>query len=178
MARIGYGQTKPKLFDHMQIMVCHLKIMTPFVDDRPGEKWYRLFLLQFPDLALWKAQLLSKLHAGVSWQAINDWFWELWEYLFKMGNIDILEQANRIHNCDKTGGSNWHQILLTLKSKIFTHKIAIFHLFYTSVWWSKIKHTVGDFDFVTHVVWQGVYFFQYCNLDWFWGIFSLKILLK
>ena len=51
--------------------------MTPFIDDRPGEKWFRLFIVQFPNLALQQAQLLSKLCAGVSQQAINDWFWEL-----------------------------------------------------------------------------------------------------
>ena len=65
MVRIGYVQTKPDLFDHMQMIVCHLKIMTPFVDDCLGVKWYRLFLVRFPNLALWQAQLLSKLHAGV-----------------------------------------------------------------------------------------------------------------
>ena len=103
MARIGYGQTKPGLFDRMQIIIRHLKIMMPFVDDHLGEKWYRRFLACFPNLALWQAQLLSKLHAGVSQQAFNDWFQELQEYLFKTGNIDILEHPNRIYNCDETG---------------------------------------------------------------------------
>ena len=70
-SRIGYGQTKPDLFDHVQLIVRHLKILTPFVSDRPGEKWYRLFLLRFPDLALRRVQLLSKLRAGVSHKAIN-----------------------------------------------------------------------------------------------------------
>ena len=51
MARIGYGQTKPDLFYHVQIIVLPLKIPTPFVDDCLGEKWYRLFLVRFPDLA-------------------------------------------------------------------------------------------------------------------------------
>ena len=77
MARIGYGQTKPDLFDHVQIIIRLLKIMTPFVDDCLGEKWYKLFLVKFPDLALPQTQLLSKLHAGVSQQAINKWFQEL-----------------------------------------------------------------------------------------------------
>ena len=96
MARIGYGQTKPDLFDCVQIIIHHLKITMPFVDDHPGEKWYRLFLVWFPNLALRQAQLLCKLHAGVLWQVINDWFRELQEYLFEMGNIDILQQPNRI----------------------------------------------------------------------------------
>ena len=77
MARIGKGQTKPDLFDRVQIIIRCLKIKTPFVDDHPGEKWYRLFLIRFPDLALWQAQLLSKLCAGVSWEALNNWFREL-----------------------------------------------------------------------------------------------------
>ena len=77
MARIRYGQTKPDLFDCVQIIVCHLKIPMPFVDDHLGEKWYRLFLVHFPNLELWQAQIFSKLHTGVLWQAINDWFCEL-----------------------------------------------------------------------------------------------------
>ena len=71
MARIGYGQTKPDLFNHMQIIIHCLKITTPFEDDRPGEKWYRLLLIWFPNLALQQAQLLSKLCAGVSWEALK-----------------------------------------------------------------------------------------------------------
>ena len=78
----------------------------PFVDDRLGEKWYWLFLVYFPDLPLRQVQLLSKFCAGVSHQAINDWFWELYEYLFKTGNIDILDLPNQMYNCDKTS-SPW-----------------------------------------------------------------------
>ena len=102
MVGIGYGQTKPDLFDCVKIIVHCLKIPTPFVDHCLGEKWYRLFLVRFPNLALQQAQLLSKLCAGVSQQAINNWFQELQEYLFKMQNINILEQPNRIYNCDET----------------------------------------------------------------------------
>ena len=75
----------------------------PFVDNSPGEKRYRLFLVCFPNLALWQAQLLSKLRAGVWQEAINDWFRELEEYLFEMGNINILKQPNGIYNCNETG---------------------------------------------------------------------------
>ena len=67
MARIRYGQTKPDLFDCVQIIVHRLQIPMPFVDDCLGEKWYRLFLVPFPNLALRQVQLLSKLCAGVSW---------------------------------------------------------------------------------------------------------------
>ena len=103
MARIGYWQTKPDLFHRIQMIVHHLKIPTLFVDDWPREKWYRLFLHRFPNLALWQVQLLSKLRARVSCKAINQWFDELQEYLFKTANMDILEQPNRIYNCDEMG---------------------------------------------------------------------------
>ena len=66
MARIRYGQTKPDLFDCVQIIIRCLKIPMPFVDDRPDEKWYRLFLVCFPDLALQQAQLVSKLCRGIT----------------------------------------------------------------------------------------------------------------
>ena len=56
----------------------------------PDEKWYRLFLVCFPNLALWQAQLLSKGTVATTGSRSYE-------------NICTLEQPNRIYNCNKTG---------------------------------------------------------------------------
>ena len=81
MAHIGYGQSKIDLFDHIQVIVKWLKWETKFVDGHLGEQWYRLFLQHFLDLKLFQAQLLSCQCAGISQNALNQWYQELFEYL-------------------------------------------------------------------------------------------------
>ena len=103
MAQIGCKQTKSDLFDHIQLIVCCLKIKMPFKDDRPSEKWYQLFLIHNPNLVLHQVHLLSKLFAGVSHHVLDIWFHELHEYLLETDNLDILNQPKCIYNCDETG---------------------------------------------------------------------------
>ena len=43
MARIGYGQTKEQIKNKVQELVNVMKIPTPWVDNCPSEKWYRLY---------------------------------------------------------------------------------------------------------------------------------------
>ena len=48
MARIDYGQTKPDLFDCIQMIVCHLKIPTPFVMISPDKNGTGYFYIGCP----------------------------------------------------------------------------------------------------------------------------------
>ena len=68
-----------------------------------GEQWYRLFLKRFPDLKLCQAQLLSCQHAGISHNALNVWYHELFEYLEETENLSILNEPLWIFNADETG---------------------------------------------------------------------------
>ena len=103
MARIGYGQSKNDSFNHIQVIIKRLKWETKFVDGCLGEQWYRLFLKHFPNLKLHQAQLLSHQHAGISHNALNVWYHELFKYLEEMGNLSILNEPLRIFNADETG---------------------------------------------------------------------------
>ena len=103
MARVGYGQTRDTLFDKVQDIVARLNIPTPFPDGRPTKNWYYLFMKRFPYLGIRQAQLLSRERAGVTRKGIEEWYEEFQRYLIETGNIDILQEPNRIFNCDETG---------------------------------------------------------------------------
>ena len=103
MARVGYGQTCDTLFDKVQDIVTRLEIPTPFPDGRPTKNWYYLFMKHFPYLGIRQAQLLSRERAGVTRKGIEEWYKEFRGYLIETGNMDILQELNRIFNCDKTG---------------------------------------------------------------------------
>ena len=102
MVCIGYGQSKNDLFDCIQVIVKRLKWETKFFDGHPREQWYKLYLKCFPDLKLHQAQLLSCQHAGISHNALNVWYHELFEYLEETGNLSILNEPLQIFNADET----------------------------------------------------------------------------
>ena len=60
MARIGYGQTKEQIKNKVQELVNAMKIPTPWVDNRPSEKWYRLFMQRHPNLRYRMCQALAR----------------------------------------------------------------------------------------------------------------------
>ena len=56
-----------------------------------------------PYLGIRQAQLLSCEWAGITRKGIEDWFQEFEDYLIETRNRDILDQLQRIFNCDETG---------------------------------------------------------------------------
>ena len=103
MARIGYGQTKEQLFVKIQELVNYLQIRTPFLNNRPSEMWYRLFMACYPELSRKQPSLLSRQRAGITRQAIDEWFEEYKSYLEEIGHGYLLDQPSRIFNADETG---------------------------------------------------------------------------
>ena len=103
MARIGFGQTKEQLFGKAQQLVTQLGIATPFPNGRPMDNWYRCFMNRYPELSKRQPMILSKKRAGISREAVNQWFDELHEYITDIGHGDILTQPTRMFNADETG---------------------------------------------------------------------------
>ena len=103
MAQIGYGQTKEQLFIKIQELVYYLQIRTPFLNNRPSEMWYRLFMARYPELSQKQPSLLSRQRAGITRQAIDEWFEEFKSYLEEIGHGYLLDQPSRIFNADETG---------------------------------------------------------------------------
>ena len=103
MARIGYGQTKEQIKDKVQELVKSLHIETPWPDDRPLEKWYKLFMKRHPVLRYKMSQALVREHCGISYTDLAQWFNKLRDFILDENHPQILDDVTRIYNCDETG---------------------------------------------------------------------------
>ena len=103
MARIGYGQMKEQIKDKVQELVKSLHIKTPWPDDRPSEKWYKVFMKRHPVFRYKMSQALAREHCGISYTDLAQWFDELRDFILNENHPQILDDATRIYNCDETG---------------------------------------------------------------------------
>jgi hypothetical protein len=60
VAQRGFGLTKDDLLDAVKKLVEADKRKTPFVNDRPGNRWYRSFMKRNPSVRLRSARPLEK----------------------------------------------------------------------------------------------------------------------
>ena len=60
LAKCGFPRKKEELLDSVQKIVLDSKRRTPFKNDRPGEKWYKLFLNRHPEIALREPERVTK----------------------------------------------------------------------------------------------------------------------
>lgn len=75
----------------------------PFNNNRPGRKWFNLFLKRHPDIVLKNTEVISKARVAVTEKGIREWFSDLKEYLKQENAEDILHDPYRIYNLDETG---------------------------------------------------------------------------
>ena len=102
MARIGYGQTKEQIKDKVQELVKSLHIKTPWPDDHPSEKWYKLFIKRHPVLHYKMSQALVRECCSISYTDLAQWFDELRDFILDENHPQILDDVTRIYNCDET----------------------------------------------------------------------------
>lgn len=74
----------------------------PFVNGRPGKKWYSAFFRRNPQLVHRNPENLSKGRAVLTEESIRKWFTCLREYLETENATDILDDATRIFNGDES----------------------------------------------------------------------------
>ena len=103
MARIGYGQTQRDVLNKVQELVIKHNIPNPFAKGKPMKKWYRLFMKWHTILKEQMSHALSREQAEVSFDNIICWFWDLWEYLERNGQENLLDNLSHIYNCNETG---------------------------------------------------------------------------
>lgn len=77
----------------------------PFKDNKPGEGWYKAFLRRHPDLCIRVAEEVTKASSCVSKDNIVKWFEDVKNSLKEENKLEILEDPNRLFNCDETGFS-------------------------------------------------------------------------
>ncbi|KAI4455752.1 hypothetical protein MML48_9g00000300 [Holotrichia oblita] len=74
----------------------------PFVNNRPGETWYRAFLRRNPEVTKRTSEAVTAASANVSESNIKKWFAEMEDYLTSKGFREILDHPTRVMNADET----------------------------------------------------------------------------
>lgn len=73
-----------------------------FINNKPGEGWYRLFLKRNPEIVSRTAEAVTAASANVSEENIRKWFIQIEEILQENQWMEILEHPSRIFNGDET----------------------------------------------------------------------------
>lgn len=102
-AILGFPMHADEVKDSVQRVLKTIQRENPFVDDRPGRKWLKLFLQRHPKISIRNTEIISKSRASVTEAAIRGWFQELHNYLQTENCTDILNDPTRIFNSDETG---------------------------------------------------------------------------
>lgn len=100
--KAGFPVTKDDLLNSVQHFVKEQKRETPFVDDRPGRKWYASFLKRNPELAIRTPQNLTASRALLTEAKLVSWYKEVDSYIQDHNLTDILQDPHRIFNADET----------------------------------------------------------------------------
>lgn len=103
LARRGFPLDMNSVLDSVQKIVRALNLKTPFIDQRPGRKWWERFLSDHPQVSLKHAEHLTKARSLVSEYSIRNWFAEIDKDVAD-GGVDIssIVDPKRVWNCDET----------------------------------------------------------------------------
>lgn len=103
MARCGFPLQRANLLDVVQRIVKNDNLETPFVNGRPGKKWFASFMDRHRSLTIKKAEPISKGRAAFSEERIRGWFGTLQKVLADEGSLDVLDCPERSFNADESG---------------------------------------------------------------------------
>ncbi|XP_049886788.1 uncharacterized protein LOC126381335 [Pectinophora gossypiella] len=93
---------KEQLIDSVQHILKTDKRENPFTNDRPGRKWYNLFLNRHPEISERLSQNLTTSRENVNEKQINQWFSEVEKYLQDNQLSEIVKDPSRVFNADET----------------------------------------------------------------------------
>lgn len=100
-ARSGFPINKESLLDYVEKIVRNCKLNTPFINCRPGRKWFDAFMRRHPDLSIKEAEHINKAQALITEEKIRNWFREITD-LLTPEEQEILNDPQRVWNCDET----------------------------------------------------------------------------
>ena len=76
---------------------------TRFSNNRPSRSWWRSFRNRHPNISLRVPQPIGKERCILTARAVDGWFDRLDRYLHDQNARSILEEPDRIYNCDESG---------------------------------------------------------------------------
>lgn len=102
LAKCGFPLKCDDLLNTVHHIISEENRPNPFVNNRPGKKWYQSFLRRNPELSERTPENISKGRAAVTEEGIRKWFAELMKHLEEINASDILTDPDRIFNGDET----------------------------------------------------------------------------
>lgn len=94
--------TKDELLDSVQRIITDKRQDTPFKDNRPGKKLYKLSLKRHPTISERTAQNLTTACDNVTEEGINKWFSEVEAYLREKDLMSATVEPERVFNTDES----------------------------------------------------------------------------
>lgn len=102
-AKLGFPMHPESVKDAVQNVLKEVPRPNKFLNNRPGTKWLKLFLLRHPEISKRNTEIISRGRAAVTEVAIRKWFAELQQYLQDENVMDVMNDPGRIFNADETG---------------------------------------------------------------------------
>lgn len=102
LGKTGFPVSKTQLIESITLIMKTVSRKNPFTDNKPGRKWYSLFLKRHPELSQRISQNLTASRAAVSEQKIRDWFNEVEEHLKNKHLEYVLQDPSKLFNGDET----------------------------------------------------------------------------
>lgn len=93
---------KEQLLDIVQLIIKADKRENPFANDRPGSKWYDLFLKRHPEISERVSQNLTTSREAVKEANILEWFSEVAKYIEDSQLSEALRDPSRVFNTDES----------------------------------------------------------------------------
>lgn len=101
IAKAGFPLIKEDLLCTVQKIIQMSNRETPFTNNKPGRKWFKLFLARHPEISVRVPETLTQSRAKVTEVGLRMWFKEMEDYFCKENLKDVLKDPQRIYNCDE-----------------------------------------------------------------------------
>ncbi|KAF0718546.1 HTH CENPB-type domain-containing protein, partial [Aphis craccivora] len=99
-AKMGFPVDREELLSSVKKLVDELEMKTPFINNRPGKKWFYGFMNRHKCLSQKHSEYVNKAKGSVTEEKIRKWFDEVSELLGE--NLYVLNYPERVFNMDET----------------------------------------------------------------------------
>lgn len=103
MAKKGFPINRNNLAHTVHDIISKDERPTPFKDNLPGRAWKEGFLKRHKDISQRNSENIDIARSRVTEKDIRNWHSGLHDYLEAENALDILNDPDRINNCDEAG---------------------------------------------------------------------------
>lgn len=100
--RKGFPRRKEDIIQSVKLFLIANPRSNSFIENTPGEGWYKLFLKRHPEIALRTSEAVTSASSKISESNIRSWFTQIENYLKENNLFHILSDPSRVYNGDET----------------------------------------------------------------------------